>query len=124
MNNKEKVINIIHNNKGLTIQEIINKLSISNHLQKQKIIILIKTLQKELKIEKKGFKYYLKNNNMHKKKCIDDLKTLNWSVYLIINKYLDLQEKYKKFFIKLDNDIEHLVTEIDKINTQVAPLLN
>ena len=124
MNYKDKVINIIQNSNGLTIHEIADKLSIISNLQKQRIICFLKSKQKEINIEKKNNKYYLKKNEFEKNKCIKDLMTLNWSVYLIINKYLDLQEKYKIFFDKLDKDIEHIVTQTEKINTQMAPLVN
>ena len=125
MNYKEEVINIIQNSNGLTIHEIADELSINNNLQKQKLILFIKSIQKELKIKKKNNRYYiLKNNEIVKKKCIDELKTLNWSVYSIINKYLDLQEKNKIFFDKLDNEIEQLVEQTEQINTKMIPLLN
>jgi len=125
MNYKDKVINIIQNSNGFTINEIADELSISNNLQKQKLILFIKSLQKELNIKKKNNRYYiLKNNEIVKKKCIDELKTLNWSVYSIINNYLDLQEKNKIFFDKLDNEIEQLVEQTDQINTKIIPLLN
>ena len=125
MNYKEDVINIIQNSNGLTIHEIADELSISNNLQKQKLILFIKSLQKELKIKKKNNRYYiLKNNEIVKKKCIDELKTLNWSVYSIIMKYLDLQEKNKIFFDKLDDEIEHLVKQTEQINTKMIPFLN
>lgn len=125
MNYKEEVINIIQNSNGLTIHEIADELSISNNLQKQKLILFIKSLQKELKIKKKNNIYYiLKNNEIVKKKCIDELKTLNWSVYSIIMKYLDLQEKNKIFFDKLDDEIDHLVKQTEQINTKMIPFLN